>query len=85
MKSKKKPSNERELLAAHLPFMSYFYLKNDLTIFKLIEKKFQRNEICAHVLNHPELMKTFSFNEVVYELDSNDVSVISLLIKGFNN
>ena len=71
----------RETLAAHLPFLSFFYLKNDLTIFKLTEKKFYEHTIKAQVVGHPELTKTISFDEMVYQLSSHDLNEIASLIR----
>lgn len=75
-----KPIPVQEALAAHLPFMSFFYLKDDLTIFRLVEKKFEQGTVRAHVLNHPELIKTISFNEPVYWLYTTDLAAISSIV-----
>jgi hypothetical protein len=75
----------RKRLIEHLAFGDYFFLQNDLTIFQVIEKDFAGNKVGVHVLHHSELRRTFSFDEVVFHLQHEELTVIALLIKSYNS
>lgn len=81
---KRRPA-DRETIISHLPFRSCFLLKKGNTIFRIIEKKYNEHQVVAHVLQHADLLKTFDFNEVVFHLTTEDVSVINLLLKSYNS
>ena len=85
MTKKVNPSSQRRIPVEHLSFGSYFFFKNDLTVFQLVEKDFLKRLARAQVLHHPDLKKQIPFSEMVCHLKSSELGVIVLLIRGYNS
>lgn len=81
----KRPHFQRKRLIAHLSFGNFFLFRNDLTIFQVTAKDFQKREAGAQVINHPELKMMIPFDEIVYHVKSEEVAVISLLLQKYND
>lgn len=75
---------ERKKLVSHLTFGQLFFLKNDLTIFQVVAKDFEKREAGIQVLNHPELKTAISLDEMIFHLKKEEAEVISLMVEKYN-